>query len=117
MFWTIITIDLKCEFYNSWFIMHLTLFCAHIDCRPLNPRTFRVYTTINKNILHFAVRLGPTETGLDFTESRNEKSDKTKGTFTRVLEVKPPVDSCICYLIYLWLAGPAHMTHGLLCKL
>lgn len=51
--------------------MHLIVFCAHTDCRALNPRTFRVFLTRNKNILCFAVRV-------DFTESRNEKSDKTK---------------------------------------
>lgn len=72
-FLPVITIDLKSEFSNICFIMLLTLLWAHTDCRLLNPRTFRVYTTINKNILCFAVRL-------DFTESRNEKSDKTKST-------------------------------------
>lgn len=53
--------------------MLLILFCDYTDCRPLNPRTFRVYTTINKNILCFAARL-------DFSESGNKKSDKTKST-------------------------------------
>lgn len=72
-FLPVITIDLKCEFCNSWFVMHLILFYAHTDCRPLNPRTFRVCATINENILCFAVTL-------DVTEGRNEKSEKTRST-------------------------------------